>query len=93
MKQRKVPMRKCVACQQMQPKKSLLRVVRTPEHELLVDATGKKSGRGAYLCIKRECVELAKKKRALEHALDVKVPAELYEQILAVVQGAQIHEP
>jgi len=87
-KQKKIPMRKCVACQQMQPKKTLIRVVRTPERELLIDPTGKKSGRGAYLCPVRECVELAAKKRALEHALDVKVPAEFYQQILHHVQGA-----
>ncbi len=86
-------MRKCVACQQMQPKKSLLRIVRTPEQELLLDPTGKKSGRGAYLCMNPACVETAKKKRALEHALSVKVPAELYEQILMVAQGAQNNEP
>jgi len=92
-KQRKIPMRKCVACQQMQPKKSLLRIVRTPERELLLDPTGKKSGRGAYLCPNTACVELAKKKRALEHALEVKVPAELYEEILRVAQGVQSNGP
>ena len=85
-------MRKCVACQEMRPKNRLLRIVRTPERELLIDPTGKKSGRGAYLCPVRECVELAEKKRALEHALDVKVPVEFYDQILQDAQGVKPDE-
>lgn len=61
MKQRKVPLRKCVASQQMMPKKELIRVVRTPEGEVLIDLTGKKSGRGAYICGKLEYFKLAQK--------------------------------
>ncbi|MBA4542309.1 MULTISPECIES: RNase P modulator RnpM [Thermoactinomyces] len=81
MKQRKVPMRKCVASQEMFPKKSLVRIVRTPENEIVIDPTGKKSGRGAYLCAKMEYIDLAQKKKALDRALKVQVPSELYDQL------------
>ena len=75
--QKKVPMRMCVACRQMQPKKELLRVVRTPEGEVLIDRTGRENGRGAYLCNRRECFEKAVKTRALERALEQKLGEEL----------------
>jgi uncharacterized protein len=81
MKQRKIPMRKCVASQEMFPKKSLIRIVRTPENEIVIDPTGKKSGRGAYLCAKPEYIDLAQKKKALDRALKTQVPAELYDQL------------
>jgi uncharacterized protein len=81
MKQRKVPLRKCVACQEMMPKKSLIRVVRTPEGEVLIDLSGKKSGRGAYLCGKLECFKLAQKNRALDRALKCQVGPEIHEQL------------
>ncbi|RRJ65398.1 YlxR family protein [Paenibacillus oralis] len=81
MKQRKVPLRKCVACQQMMPKKSLIRIVRSPEGEVSIDLTGKKSGRGAYLCGKEACFKLAHKTRALDRALKAPVGPEVYEQL------------
>jgi predicted RNA-binding protein YlxR (DUF448 family) len=81
MKTRKIPMRKCVACQEMKEKKDLTRIVRTPEGDVTVDATGKKSGRGAYLCHRAECIEMAQKKKVLETHLKTKVPAEIYEQL------------
>lgn len=81
MKQRKVPLRKCVACQQMMPKKSLIRIVRSPEGEVSIDLTGKKSGRGAYLCGKEACFKLAHKTRALDRALKAPVGSEVYEQL------------
>ena len=62
-------MRTCVACRQEKPKRSLVRVVRTPVGEIVADPTGKKPGRGAYLCPQKECWDLALKKRLLEHAL------------------------
>jgi predicted RNA-binding protein YlxR (DUF448 family) len=71
MKQRKVPLRKCVASQEMMPKKELIRVVRTPEGEVLIDLTGKKSGRGAYICGKLEYFKLAQKTKALDRALEM----------------------
>ena len=71
MKPRKVPMRKCVGCNQMFAKKELLRIVRNNEGEVFVDTTGKKNGRGAYLCQNSECLETAFQKRAIERALNI----------------------
>ncbi len=81
MKQRKVPLRKCVACQEMMPKKELIRIVKTPEDEVLIDLTGKKSGRGAYLCGKVSCFKLAQKNKSLDRALKHHVKPEIYEQL------------
>lgn len=81
MKTRKIPLRKCVACQQMMPKRELIRVVKTPQDEILIDLTGKKSGRGSYLCGKLSCFKLAKKSKALDRALKHSVSAEIYDQL------------
>ncbi|WP_040948714.1 RNase P modulator RnpM [Gorillibacterium massiliense] len=81
MKQRKTPLRKCVACQQMMPKRELIRVVRTPDEQVLIDLSGKKSGRGAYLCGKRSCFKLASKSRGLDRALKIAVSADIYRQL------------
>lgn len=81
MKQRKVPLRKCVACQEMMPKKQLIRIVKTPEDEILIDLTGKKSGRGAYLCGKAACFKLARKNKALDRALKHHVGPEIHDQL------------
>jgi len=81
MKPRKVPLRKCVACQQMMSKKELIRVVKTPQDEILIDLTGKKSGRGAYLCGKLSCFKLAHKSKALDRALKQQVNSDIYEQL------------
>jgi predicted RNA-binding protein YlxR (DUF448 family) len=66
----------------MKQKKELVRIVRSPEGELSVDLTGKKSGRGAYLCHKADCIELAKKKNTLGHHLKSQVSPEIYEELL-----------
>lgn len=81
MRKRKIPMRKCVACQEMKPKRELIRVVRTPEEDIVIDVTGKKNGRGAYLCGNTACFQLSKKSSALDRALKVNVSAEIYEQL------------
>ncbi|WP_159884321.1 RNase P modulator RnpM [Paenibacillus puerhi] len=81
MKPRKTPLRKCVACQQMMPKRELIRVVKTPADELLIDLTGKKAGRGAYLCGKQSCFKLAKKSRALDRALKAQVSPDIYDAL------------
>ena len=67
---KKIPMRQCLGCREMKPKKELIRVVRTPEGEVLLDPTGRRNGRGAYLCCKKECLARAVKTRALERALE-----------------------
>ncbi len=85
MKARKVPQRMCVGCQQMFPKKELLRVVRTPEGEIVLDATGKKAGRGVYVCAKRSCVRKAYKEKRFDRALEQAVSPEIYETLLVDV--------
>ncbi len=79
---KKIPMRKCVATNEQLPKCDLIRVVRSKEGELFVDATGKKNGRGAYLKRSKEAIELAKKKGALKRALEVDIPDEIYEELM-----------
>ena len=81
MKKRKIPMRKCVGCQQMFPKKEMLRVVITPENQIEVDATGKRSGRGSYICYNEACLEKARKSKGLERSLDTKIDQATYEAI------------
>lgn len=81
MKTKKVPLRKCVACQGQFPKKELMRIVSNAEEGIVVDPTGKKNGRGAYLCKTVECVELAKKNRKLQQALKSQIEDGVYEQI------------
>ena len=71
MKPKKNPMRMCVGCREMKEKRDLIRVVRTPEGEIQLDHTGKKSGRGAYLCRKPECMYKALRQRQLERQLEV----------------------
>lgn len=88
---RKIPLRKCVGCQQMFQKRELLRVVLTPEGSLMVDVKGKQNGRGAYLCGKPDCLQLARKKKALERALKVSVPDTLYNEVEQRFQGADYY--
>lgn len=77
----KVPLRKCVACQEMRPKKELIRVVKTPQNEVFIDITGKKVGRGAYLCVKLSCFKLVHRCRSLDRTLKQRVNAEIYGQL------------
>lgn len=78
---KKIPMRRCVATMEMCEKKDLLRIVRTPEGSIVVDLTGKKNGRGAYLKKTTEALFLAKKKNALARALEQDIPEEVYQEI------------
>ncbi|MFX3624659.1 MAG: RNase P modulator RnpM [Ectobacillus sp.] len=86
MNKRKVPLRKCVATQEMKPKRELVRIVRSKEGEVSIDLTGKKSGRGAYLSKDRECILNAQKKHILEHHLKAEVDPSIYEQLLELVE-------
>lgn len=81
MKQKKIPQRMCVGCQAMKSKKELLRVVRTPEGEILLDGTGKKSGRGAYVCPSDACLTKAVKEKRLDKALEHTVSQEVLTQL------------
>ena len=81
MKPRKIPMRMCVGCRQMKPKKELVRVVRSQDGSVVVDRTSKMPGRGAYLCAEPACLEKAVKARMLDRALDAKVGPEVLEAL------------
>ena len=80
-KPRKIPQRQCVGCREMKDKRVLLRIVRTPEGEILLDSTGKKSGRGAYVCPDPECLKKARRSKALERAFDTVIPPEVYDAL------------
>ena len=84
---KKVPMRMCVACREMKPKKELIRVVRTPEGEIIADETGRKNGRGAYLCRSDVCFGKAIKTKALERALEHPLSEEALAYIRKVIIG------
>ena len=79
MKPKKIPMRMCLGCNEMKPKKELIRVVKSPESEISLDFTGKKSGRGAYICRSVECFNKARKGRRLEKAFSCKIDAGVYD--------------
>jgi Predicted nucleic-acid-binding protein implicated in transcription termination len=83
MKQKKIPQRMCVGCQSMKTKKELLRVVRTPDGEILLDPSGKKAGRGAYVCPNEECLTKAVKAKRLEKALEHAVSEEVFAALRA----------
>lgn len=78
---KKVPMRKCVGCQEMKSKKEMIRVIRTSEGEFLLDATGRKNGRGAYLCPDSNCLAKAVKNKGLERSFKQAIPKEVYEAL------------
>lgn len=80
-KPRKIPQRQCVGCREIKDKRVLLRIVRTPEGEILLDSTGKKSGRGAYVCPDPECLKKARRSKALERAFDTAIPPEVYDAL------------
>lgn len=77
-KKRKLPMRQCLGCNEHIPKRELLRVVRSPEGEVSLDFTGKKNGRGAYICRDVKCLRRARKARRLDHNLGCEIPDEVY---------------
>ena len=83
---KKIPQRMCVGCQQMRSKKELIRVVRTPQDSIEIDLTGKKSGRGAYVCPGAECIQRAVKAKRLEKALQRPISAEV---LNALLQGME----
>lgn len=90
MKQKKVPVRMCVACREGKPKKELIRIVRNKEGAVLVDPTGKAQGRGAYLCPDVACLERAIKSRALQRALECELSEEMAAEIKRVILRREI---
>ena len=87
MKVKKIPLRMCTGCMEMKPKKELIRVVKSPEGEVSVDLTGKKSGRGAYVCKNTECLEKAFKAKRLSRNLDVVIDEEIYNRLMNEIEN------
>ena len=79
--QKKIPMRQCLGCREMKPKKELIRVVRSPEGLISLDFKGKAPGRGAYLCRSGECLKKAVKSKALERAFSAQIPQDVYDRL------------
>ena len=84
---KKIPMRQCLGCREMKPKKELIRVVKSPEGEISLDFKGKKPGRGAYVCPNPECLKKARKARALERAFSAPMPDGVYDALEAQMQA------
>ena len=77
----KIPMRQCTGCREMKSKKEMIRVIKTAEDEIMLDATGRKNGRGAYLCPSMECLKKAVKGKGLERSFKMAIPKEVYETL------------
>ncbi len=80
-KAKKIPVRQCLGCNEHKPKKEMIRVLRTPEGEIVLDLVGKKSGRGAYVCPSLSCFKKARKSKRIESVLECKIPEEIYDEM------------
>ncbi|MBE5851630.1 MAG: YlxR family protein [Lachnospiraceae bacterium] len=78
---KKIPMRQCIGCSEMKSKKEMLRVLKRAEGDIVLDATGKMNGRGAYLCFSKECLKRAIKTKGLERSFQMKIPSEIYDSL------------
>lgn len=87
---KKVPLRKCVGCGEMKSKKEMMRVLKTTEGEFVLDATGKKNGRGAYLCFSKECLEKAVKSKGLERSFQQSIPKEVFDKLEKEMESLEI---
>lgn len=85
--QKKIPMRQCLGCREMKPKKELIRAVRSPEGVVTLDFKGKNPGRGAYVCQSADCLKKAIKSKALERALMTAIPEEIYDALREQMEG------
>ena len=88
-KKRKIPERQCLGCNEHKPKIELIRVVRSPDGEISLDLTGKKSGRGAYICRSRKCLMKARKSKRIENILECKIPEEIYDEMVKSISEAE----
>lgn len=86
---KKVPLRKCVGCNEMKPKKDLIRIVKPAEGDVFVDVTGKANGRGAYICKDVNCLAAARKKKQLERAFKTNISEEVYKKLEGELQDAR----
>jgi len=89
MQAKKIPLRQCVGCREMKPKRELVRIVRSPEGAVSVDTTGKKPGRGAYVCPSGDCLKKAIRSKALSRAFGAEVPEDIFETLRAEIEGAE----
>lgn len=87
--EKKLPLRKCLGCNEMKPKRELVRVVRTPEGEIKMDLTGKLNGRGAYICPQKSCLAAAVKAKRLNRAFSCEIKAEIYDELLRELEHRQ----
>ena len=85
----KIPMRQCTGCREMKSKKEMLRVLKTTEDEIVLDATGKKNGRGAYVCRNAECLQKAKKTKGLDRSFKMTIPEEVYDSLTKEIEALE----
>ncbi|MCI6858447.1 MAG: YlxR family protein [Eubacterium sp.] len=78
---KKIPLRQCVGCREMKAKKEMIRVIRTPENEVVLDVNGRKNGRGAYICFSPDCLKKARRSKGLERSLKISIPDEIYDRL------------
>lgn len=88
-KKKKEPLRQCVGCREMKSKKEMVRVIRTPEDEIVMDLTGRKNGRGAYVCRSLNCFDKARKSKAFDRALNIPIPELLYDILRKELEDAE----
>ena len=81
MQKKKIPLRKCTGCGEMKPKKELVRVVKTPDDQVLIDLTGRVNGRGAYICPDAKCLKIARKSKRIEKSFEMSIPDEIYDKM------------
>lgn len=86
---KKIPMRKCVGCGEMKPKKDLMRILKTETGDFVVDADGKKNGRGAYICRSADCFRKAVKSKGLERSFRQQIPEEVYDRLEKEMDGIE----
>lgn len=78
---KKVPMRQCVGCREMKPKKEMIRIIKTADNDIQLDAGGRKNGRGAYICLNSECLVKAEKTKGLSRSFKMEIPQEIYAEL------------
>lgn len=86
---KKIPMRKCVGCQEMKSKKEMIRILKTAQDDIILDATGKKNGRGAYICKSGECLDRAVKNHGVERSLKMSIPQEVYDNLKKEIENIE----
>lgn len=87
MNTRKIPLRQCTGCGEMKSKKEMIRVIKTPENNIMLDKTGKKNGRGAYLCDSSDCFNKAIKSKGLERSLKTEIPKEIFDMLMSEIES------